>query len=243
MQSSLAVVAAPPPPQAPPRPAALSALRDSGSVGLGLFPLGIAFGVLVTHAGLAWWCAVAFAGVVYAGSLEFLLIGLVVAMVPLAQIALTAFLVNFRHVFYALSFPLDRVPGRAGRAYSMFALTDEAYALASGPRARSWPGRRIVWLQVFLQLYWVAGAAAGALAGSVVPARLAGLDFALTALFAVLAVDAIRARRDLPGPALAAGCALIARLAFPGELLLAACGLFTAGLVLRYAMGRGHGHA
>lgn len=107
------MVAALPQP-APRRPAALAALRDSGSVGLGLFPLGIAFGVLVTHAGLAWWCAVAFAGVVYAGSLEFLLIGLVAAMVPVAQIALTAFCVNFRQVCYALSFPLERVPGRAG---------------------------------------------------------------------------------------------------------------------------------
>lgn len=86
-------------------------------------------------------------------------------------------------------------------------MTDEAYALASSPRARAWPGRRIVWLQVFLQLYWVAGAADGALAGTVVPARLQGLDFALTALFAVLTVDAVRARRDLPLPALALGCA------------------------------------
>jgi 4-azaleucine resistance transporter AzlC len=242
MQTSLAVVAAPPP-QAPPRPAALAALRDSGAVGLGMFPLGIALGVLVVHAGLAWWCAVAFAGVVYAGSLEFLLIGLVAATVPLAQIALTAFLVNFRHVFYSLSFPLGRVPGRAGKAYSMFAMTDEAYALASGPGARDWSGRRIVWLQVFLQAYWVAGAAVGALAGTAVPTRLAGLNFALTALFAVLAVDAVRARRDLPVPALALGCAIAARLLFPGTLLLAACGLFTAGLLARHALGRRHGHA
>jgi 4-azaleucine resistance transporter AzlC len=237
MQSPVAA-AVTPPPQAPPRSAALAALRDSGSVGLGLFPLGIALGVLVSRAGLAWWWAVAFAGVVYAGSLEFLLIGLVTAVVPVAQIALTAFLVNFRHVFYSLSFPLGRVPGRAGRAYSMFALTDEAYALASGPAARSWTGRRILWLQAFLQAYWVAGAAAGGLAGTAVPARLAGLNFALTALFAVLAVDAVRAGRDLPVPVLALASALAARFLFPGELLLAACGLFTAGLAVRYVLAR-----
>ena len=56
-----------------------------------------------------------FSSLIFAGSLEFLLIGLTVAAVPLAQIALTAFLVNSRHVFYALSFPLHRVPGEAGR--------------------------------------------------------------------------------------------------------------------------------
>ena len=38
---------------------------------------------------------------------------------------MTTFLVNFRHIFYALSFPLQRVHGRAGKAYSMYALTDD----------------------------------------------------------------------------------------------------------------------
>jgi hypothetical protein len=89
-----------------------AALRDSASVGLGLVPLGLAFGVVVTHAGLPWWCAVLFTSVVYAGSLEFLLVPLAVAAVPLATVALTAFLVNVRRVFYSLSFPLHRVNGR-----------------------------------------------------------------------------------------------------------------------------------
>lgn len=69
------------------------------------------------------------------------------AAAPLAQIVLTAFLVNSRHVFYALSFPLHRVQGKAGKAYSTFALTDEAYALTASDTARSWPSSRILWLQ------------------------------------------------------------------------------------------------
>ena len=39
--------------------------------------MGLAFGVLVTHSGLAWWWSTVFAAVVFAGALEFLLIGLV----------------------------------------------------------------------------------------------------------------------------------------------------------------------
>lgn len=207
-------------------------------MGLGLFPLGIAFGVLVVHAGLSWWWATAFTALVYAGSLEFLLIGLVVAVTPLAQIALTAFLVNFRHVFYALSFPLHRVRGRFGKAYSTFGMTDEAYALTTGETAKSWSSRRIILLQVLCQVYWVVGATAGALFGALVPARLVGLDFALTALFVVLSVDAYRARRDIPTPALALVCALTARFVLPDQMLLAATGLFTAGLLARYALAR-----
>ncbi|MEB3367322.1 AzlC family ABC transporter permease [Saccharopolyspora mangrovi] len=208
-----------------------AALRDSSSVGLAMIPLGLAFGLLVVHAGLDWWWATAFTALIYAGSLEFLLIGLVVAAAPLAQVAVTALLVNFRHVFYALSFPLHRVRSRIGKVYSTYALTDEVYALSTGPAAREWSGRRILWLQVLLQFYWVAGGTMGALFGALVPFRLDGLDFALTALFVVLAIDAYRARRGIPVPALAMVCALVSALLFPDQMLPVALGLFTACLL------------
>ncbi|MFF2807407.1 AzlC family ABC transporter permease [Streptomyces sp. NPDC058000] len=216
-------------------PQARAAFKDSTSVGLGLVPLGLAFGVLVTHSGLAWWWASLFTTLIYAGSFEFLLIGLVTAVAPLATVALTAFLVNIRHVFYALSFPLHRVEGRLAKTYSTFALTDEAYALSTGEQARTWPSRRILWLQLFMHLYWAGSATAGALLGSLIPDGVTGLDFALTALFTVLAIDAIRDRRgDLATPALALISALVARLAFPEQLLPAAFALFTAGLLARH---------
>ncbi|MFB7510544.1 AzlC family ABC transporter permease [Streptomyces broussonetiae] len=214
---------------------ARAALRDSASVGLGFVPLGVAFGVLVAHSGVDWWWASLSSALVYGGSFEFLLIGLVTAAVPLASVAVSAFLVNVRHVFYALSFPLDRVRSRLGKAYGTFALCDEAYALTAGEQARAWSGRRILWLQLFLHLYWAGGATAGALLGSLVPDRVQGLDFALTALFTVLALEAVRdRRRDLPTPALALLSALAARLLFPGGLLIAAFALFTAGLLVRH---------
>jgi predicted branched-subunit amino acid permease len=71
-----------------------------------MIPLGTAFGLLVRCAGLPRWRATVFGSVVFAGSLEFLLVVLVATAVPLAQVALTTVMVNSRHVFYALSFPL-----------------------------------------------------------------------------------------------------------------------------------------
>lgn len=221
-----------PPPAERPRSELRAALAASGSVGLALFPLGLALGVLVVHSHLAWWWAPVFAGVVYAGSLEFLLIGLVTAATPLAQVALTAFLVNSRHIFYALSFPLHRLRGRWAKGYATFALTDEAYALTTGAAARKWSGRRILWLQVLCQSYWVAGATVGAAGAALLPVRLDGLDFALTALFVVLAVDGYRADRAVPVPVTALVCALVARLLLPGQMLPAALGLFTAALLI-----------
>ncbi|MFJ9469327.1 AzlC family ABC transporter permease [Streptomyces caniferus] len=208
-------------------------------MGLGLVPLGLAFGVFVTQSGLAWWWASAFAALIYAGSFEFLLVGLVAAVAPLGTVALTALLVNVRHVFYTLSFPLHRVSGRFAKAYSTFALTDEAYALTTSEQARSWPGRRILWLQLFMHLYWAGGATAGGLLGSFIPDGVTGLDFALTALFTVLALDALRERRgDLPTPVLALLSALVARLVLPHQMLLAAFALFTAALLIRHFTAR-----
>lgn len=215
----------------------LSTFKLVAPVGLGLFPLGVGFGVLVVHAGLPWWWATLSTGLIYAGSLEFLLVPMALAATPLLAVAATAFVVNGRHVFYALSFPLHQVRGLLARTYATFGLTDEAYALTAGPQAQTWTTKRIVVLQLLLQLFWVAGATVGALAGTRLPLdRLQGLDFALTALFVVLAIEAFRATRDLPTAGLAVACALAAQGVSPQQMLLVALALFAGLLVARSAL-------
>ncbi|WP_436845924.1 AzlC family ABC transporter permease [Streptomyces chartreusis] len=224
---------------APPASAARVAFHDCAAVGLGMLPLGLAFGALVVQSGLDRWWAGLSAALIYGGSFEFLLIGMVAAAAPLGSIAVAAFLVQARHVFYALSFPLHRVRGRIAKTYSTFALTDEAYALTAGEQARTWSSRRILWLQFYMHLYWAGSATAGALLGSLIPDGVTGLDFALTALLVVLALDAVRdLRGDLPTPVLALLCALAARLLFPHQMLLAAFALFTAGLLAHHLATR-----
>ena len=105
------------------------ALRDAGVVWAGLAALGIGFGVLVTSHGLPWWLAPVISATVFAGSVEFILVGMLAASAPVAAVAVTTFLINSRHLFYGLSFPLHRVRGRYRKAYSVFALCDEAFAL------------------------------------------------------------------------------------------------------------------
>lgn len=216
----------------------LSALRSTLPVAGAFLPLGLAFGVLVTHSGLDWWWATAFATVIYAGSLEFLLLGMVLALTPLASVAVTAFLVNFRHVFYALSFPLNRVPGLPAKAYSTFALSDEAFAVGVSPAARRWGQREIITMQVCLHVAWAGSVTAGALLGTLIPPWVVGLEFAMTALFLILGVEAFRVRRDVPTALVAVGCVVFARLVAPGQFLVVALGLFVAVLILRYGWRR-----
>jgi 4-azaleucine resistance transporter AzlC len=214
------------------------ALSDALSVGFAAAAMGLAFGVLVTRSGLEWWWATIFASVIFAGSLEFLLLGLVTALAPLGQIAAAAFLVNFRHVFYALSFPLHRVPGVAAKAYSTFALTDEAYAVTARLEAQTWSRERILWLQAFVHLFWVGSVTIGALGGTLIPPGVQGLDFAVTALFVVLGIDAFRARRDVPAAVVAVACALVGHVVFGEQMLVAAMSMFTGFLLTRYASRR-----
>jgi 4-azaleucine resistance transporter AzlC len=207
-----------------------AALTDTLPVGAGMMPLGVAFGILVTQAGLAWWWTPVISGLLFAGSLEFLLLSLMTAGAPLATIALTTLLV---HVFYCLTFPLHRVRGRLGRLYARFALIDEAYALTAAPAAQRYSSRRILTMQMTMHAYWVGGGIVGALVGSILPSSLKGLEFALVGLFIVLAVDACRVGRDLPGGLLAVACAVCAALVAPGQMLLVAMSVFVAVLALK----------
>ena len=230
------------------RPSSVWAI--AAPVGLGLFSLGLAFGLVVVHAGLDWWWATVFTAVVYAGSLEFLLVGLATAAAPLLVVASTTLIVNLRHVFYALSFPLNRVDGVLAKVYSTYALTDEAYAVtsaepsegrseATGESTQYWTSRRILLVQVIFQVAWVSGATIGALAGSALPIeRVQGVDFALTALFVVLAIDAYGVRPEPLLAAGAAGCAVAAWFVVPGQMLVWAFVGYTALLIGRLGLER-----
>jgi 4-azaleucine resistance transporter AzlC len=114
------------------------------------------------------------------------------------------------------------LPGRGlGRAYFIFGITDETYSLlsASGQVTDRTQALRVVFLN---QSYWIIGSLAGVLLAKGLPPGLQGLDFALTALFTVLAVEQIRAKRDWGAVLLGASAALVAGLWFPHYFLLAA---------------------
>ena len=216
----------------------LAVTRDVGVLWAGLFALGIGFGVLVTSHDLPWWLAPVISATMFAGSVEFLLIGMLAAAAPVAAIATTTFLVNSRHLFYGLSFPLDRVQGRIAKAYSIFALCDEAYAIITSSDPATLTTRRISWTQLGLHFSWAGGALIGGLVGATMLSGVKGLDFVLTALFVVLTFDGYRAHRDRTTLILGAAAAAIALLIAPESMLLIAMILFTSALGVRHRTNR-----
>lgn len=204
---------------------------------LGLVPIGLAFGLMVVQAGLPWWVAPALSIGVFAGSMELLLVGLLATGAPVSGIALTSLLVNGRHVFYAASFPLGAVRSAPGRAYSMYALTDEAYAVAAASPG-GWTGPRLVAMQATIQVAWVAAGLAGVAIGAALPWRVEGLEFAMCALFVTLALDALRTRADVPSALLAGASVALAVVLTPASALFTALAIFSLALAVRFAVGR-----
>lgn len=208
-------------------------LRLSLPAGLGLFPLGVAFGMLVIQDGLEWWVAPALSISVYAGSVELLLASMIATATPLATVALTVLLVNFRHVFYAFSFPRQVVSGRWARLYSTYALTDESFATAAA-HPDGWTAPRLLTVQIAFQCYWVGGGLVGAAVASLLARPIRGLEFALVALFLTLALDACRTREQIPSLVLAAGAFGVAAWAAPGNLIFASMVVFVLALAVRF---------
>lgn len=175
------------------------ALKASAPVLAGYVAIGLAFGLLLVSAGLPWYLAPIMSLLVYAGALQYAAVGLIAGKAGIGEIALTALLINARHLAYGLSLRGDFPARGPGRLYMIFALTDETYALLTGPRPRCDFGKYAFWVSLLDQSYWTLASAAGAIAGSVLPIDTRGLDFALTALFAVLLVEQAKtAKRSLP---------------------------------------------
>ena len=72
-------------------------------MGISFFFIGLGFGLYATSQGFPWWTAPVLAATIFAGSMEFVTIGMLVAgFDPVNAFILTMF-VNGRHFFYGLS--------------------------------------------------------------------------------------------------------------------------------------------
>ena len=68
---------------------------------VGGIPFGILFGSLAMSNGLSPWFAIAMSSIVFAGSAQFVALGLILMDAPLWVIISTTFIVNLRHILYA----------------------------------------------------------------------------------------------------------------------------------------------
>ena len=167
-----------------------SAFPQTLPVLAGYISLGIAFGILLRNAGYGVIYAFLMSLFVFAGSAQFLCVELLVANATLPQVAFLIFLLNFRHFFYGLTM-ISHYRNVKNKWYLIFGLTDETYALLSANKIPSTVEKSDFYFAVTLlnHIYWISGSVIGSLVGALIPFDMTGIDFAMTALFAVLVVE------------------------------------------------------
>lgn len=202
---------------------------------MGYLAIGMAFGLMLQSIGYGAHWALLMSLVIYAGSGQYLGVSLLAAGAPLPHVAFMTLMVNFRHLVYGLSM-LEKFRGMGSRKfYMIFSLTDETYALLSSAQAPEGVDEHDFFFTVAMlnHSYWIAGSVAGALLGAALGFDTTGVDFAMTALFLVIAVGQWRAAGSHI-PALLGGAATLASLLLAGaeDMLLPALAIIVIALTL-----------
>lgn len=184
--------------------------RDTLPMLVGAAPFGMIFGALVGTAPLSAWQGQMMSLGVFAGSSQFIALGLMAGHAGMLVIWLATFIVNLRHMLYAAAL-LPRVRHLSWRWRGLlgFLLTDETFAIVDryhrqNPEA---PQGHWYFLGSGLAMYlnWQCWTLVGLLFGTLFPQlSTLGLDFAMVVTFIAIVVPQL-ARLPHLAAALAAG--------------------------------------
>ena len=154
----------------------------------GFWFLALAYGILMNVNGFSFIYPMLMSLLIYGGSLEFIVVTMLMSpFAPLSALAVTL-LVQSRHLFYGIAM-LDRFRGMGWKKfYLIFGMCDETFSInysADIPEGvdRGW---FMFFVTLLNQLYWVSGATIGGLIGSFLKFNTKGLDFVMTAMFVTI---------------------------------------------------------
>ena len=157
----------------------------------GYIVLGIGFGVLLKVNGYGLFWALIMSIFIYAGSAQYVGVGLISGGASILTTALTILMVNARHLFYGISM-INKYKGAGKKKpYLIFALTDETYSIVCDGEYPEGVDKYKYWflISLFNQFYWVLGSVLGSVIGSIIKFDSKGIDFSMTALFVTVFVE------------------------------------------------------
>jgi 4-azaleucine resistance transporter AzlC len=184
--------------------------RDTLPMMIGAAPFGMIFGTLAGAGPLAVWQGQLMSLSIFAGSSQFIGIGLIAGHAGMLVIWFTTFIVNLRHMLYAAALlpQVARLPAH-WRWTLGFLMTDETFAVMNGYYSKH-PGAPLghwYFLGSGLGMYlnWQFWTLVGLLFGTAFPQlQSLGLDYAMVATFIAIVVPQLN-RMPHFGAALAAG--------------------------------------
>ena len=111
------------------RKIAKQALVKTIPVMAGYLVLGIGFGILLRDAGYGVLWALAMSLLIFAGSMQYVGVGLLAGGASMITTIITTIMVNARHLFYSISMIGKYKDAGRYKPYLVFALTDETYSV------------------------------------------------------------------------------------------------------------------
>ena len=194
--------------------------RGTVPIAVAVFAYGLIFGVLARQAHLSALEALLMSGLVFAGSSQFVALGLWGAPLQIEPIILTTLIVNLRLLLMSAALRpwLGRLPPIAAYG-SVFFMADENWALTMAQFARGGrDGAFLLGSGLTLFVAWLGATLIGSLLGGAIgdPTRF-GLDFAFTAVFIALLAGLWRGKGDLLPWVVAAAVAIAGARLLPGK--------------------------
>lgn len=192
------------------------AFKRSIPIMIGFFPVGIAYGILMLEAGYGFLWSAGCSAIVFAGSLQMLMVSFLAGGVPILTVAVTALLLNSRHIFYGISFIEKFRDYGPWKYFLIFSLADENYSLLCSPNDMEGTDERLVniYSSLLVYGYWIVFSALGGICGRFITFDTTGIDFALTALFTVILIEQLKGTKSKLPAVMAAVCAVLCILIF-----------------------------
>ena len=159
----------------------------------GFLFLGIAYGIYMKVSGFSAVWSLLISILVFAGSMQFVAVDLLLASFnPLGALLLTL-MVNARHLFYGISMLEKYKDAGKKKGYLIFGMCDETFSINCTVDVPQGVDRNWFYFYVTLldQVYWVTGATLGGIFGSLLAFNTEGLEFVMTALLFVLFLEQI----------------------------------------------------
>ena len=180
------------------RKAFLAAFPYTIPILTGFLFLGIAYGIYMNVSGFSPIYPILMSMAIFAGSMEFVTVDLLLGMFHPMSALILAFMVNARHLFYGISM-LDKYKNVGKkRWYLIFGMCDESFSINCTTEVPAGVDRGWFYFFVTLlnQCYWVCGAAIGGICGSLISFETEGLDFVMTALLVVIFLEQWMKEKD-----------------------------------------------
>lgn len=214
----------------------------------GFWFLGLTYGIYMNVSGFSFWYPMLMSLTIFAGSMEFVAVNLLLGAFNPLQAFLLTLMVNARHLFYGISM-LDKFRGTGKKKpYLIFGMCDESFSInytANIPEDVD-KGWFMFFVTLLNQLYWFFGATLGGICGSVIHFNTEGLDFVMTAMFVVIFLEQwLKEKNHVPallGLALPAVCLLLFgadNFMIPSMLAILGVLSLTGGLQKQYTKNNG----